>query len=429
MSGAPGTVAGAPDRDRAEAAVSLTPTLRASVRRRRIWFGFGALLVLGAIVLIVVQGTVGGDGPRLGVDNPAPTGAKALVQVLGDRGVAVTDARAFDAALDGAKAGATIVVFDEFALLDHDRLALLATFARRLVVIEPGFAALESLAPGVRAGGVATGPIDDVACELPVAQRAGSLSDGQRLLTVDDAAAAEGWQGCFRDGEFGYALATRTSDGGELTLVASSTPFENGRIAEDGNAALAVGLAGASDELVWYLPGPADADADAAPTLADLTPGWVSPVLVLAIIVVIAAGVWQGRRFGPLVAENLPVHIPAGETSEGRARLYARNAARTHALDQLRIGAIQRIASALRLPRTAHVDDVAAAAAAATGRDPVAVRRILADDAPAGDGDLVRLAAELTTLEDQVRATLAPPTSRPETTRPERGDDTAGRRP
>ena len=437
MSGAPGSPLAAvsvPARGPADAALSLTPTLRASVRRRRIWFDFAGLLVLGASVLFVVQGAVSAGGPRLGADNPAPAGAKALVQVLGDHGVAVTDARAFDAALDGAKAGATIVVFDELALLDDDRLALLAMFASRLVVIEPGFAALESLAPGVRAGGVATGPIDDVACELPFAQRAGSLSDGQRLLTVDDAAAAEGWQGCFRDGEFGYAVASGTSGGGELTLVASSTSFENARIAEDGNAALAIGLAGASDELVWYLPGPADAEAEAAPTLADLTPGWVSPVLVLAIIVVIAAGVWQGRRFGPLVAENLPVHIPAGETSEGRARLYARNAARTHALDQLRIGAIQRIASALRLPRSAHVDDVAAAAAAATRRHPVAIRRILADDAPTGDGDLVRLAADLTTLEDQVRATLAPETSRPETSRPETsrpepGDDTAGRRP
>ena len=412
------------DHRRSDAAVTLTPTLRSTVRRRRIWIGFAAVLILGAVVLFVVQGAVSGGGSRLGADNPAPTGAKALVQVLADHGVEVTDARAFDAALDGARAGATIVVFDEFALLDEDRLALLAMFARRLVVIEPGFAALESLTHGVRAGGVATGPLDDVACELPVAERAGSLSDGQRLLTIDDEATADGWQGCFRDGEFGYAIASGTSDGGELTLVAASTPFENGRIAEHGNAALAIGLAGASDELVWYLPGPGDAEAGAAPTLADLTPGWVSPVLVLAIAVVIAAGVWQGRRFGPLVAENLPVHIPAGETSEGRARLYARNTARIHALDQLRIGAIQRIASALRLPRTAHVDDVAAAAAAATGRDPAAVRRLLADDAPTGDRDLVRLAADLTTIEDQVRATLAPATSHPE-----RGDDTAGRRP
>ncbi len=273
----------------------------------------------------------------------------------------------------------------------------------------------------MRLAGAATGPIDEVACDVATARRAESLSDGQRLLTIDDEARGAGFTGCFRDGEFGYAVVFGEAD---LALVAAATPFENGRIAEHGNAALAIGLAGASDELVWYLPGPGDADAEAAPTLGDLTPGWVSPVLVLAIAVVIAAGMWQGRRFGPLVAENLPVHVPAGETSEGRARLYARNAARTHALDQLRIGAIQRIASALRLPRTAHVDDVSAAAAAATGREPAAVRRLLADDAPAGDRDLVRLAADLTTLEDQVRATLAPATSHPE-----RGDDTAGRRP
>ena len=115
------------------------------------------------------------------------------------------------------------------------------------------------------------------------------------------------------------------------------------------------------------------------------------------------------------------MHVPAGETSEGRARLYARNAARTHALDQLRIGAIQRIASALRLPahrpRRRHLGR----RGAATGRDPGAVRRILADDAPAGDGDLVRLAADLATLEDQVRATLAPATSQPEASHPDAG--------
>ncbi|GAA1749209.1 DUF4350 domain-containing protein [Agromyces humatus] len=408
-----------------DAAVALTPTLRASVRRRRIWFGFAALLVLGAVVLFVVQGAVSGGGPRLGADNPAPTGARALIEVLGDHGVTVTDARSYDAALEGARGGATVVIYDEYGLLGDDRLARLAVVANRLVVVEPGFGALEAIAPGVRHAGAATGALDDVDCAVPTAQRAASLSDGQRLLAVDDEALDAGWVGCFRDGEFGHAVVFGDAEGGsEIAVVAATTPFENGRIAEHGNAALAIGLAGASHDLVWYLPGPGDADADAAPTLADLTPGWVSPVLVLAIMVVIAAGVWQGRRFGPLVAENLPVHIPAGETSEGRARLYARNTARTHALDQLRIGAIQRIASALRLPRTAHVDDVASAAAAATRREPAAVRRILADDAPTGDRDLVRLAAELTTLEDQVRATLAPATSHPEA-----GDDTAGRRP
>ncbi|MCD2444018.1 DUF4350 domain-containing protein [Agromyces sp. SYSU K20354] len=428
MSGAStptGVAVGTPDHGPADAAVALTPTVRSSVRRRRIWIGFAALLVLGAIVIFVVQGAVSGGGPRLGADNPGPTGAKALVQVLADHGVTVTDARSYDAALEGAHEGATVVLYDEYGLLGDDRLARLAMFAQRLVVVEPGFGALEVIAPGVRLAGAATGPLDDVACDVPTAQRAGSLSDGQRLLTVDDDALDAGWVGCFRDADFGHAVVFGETDGGsEIALVAAATPFENGRIAEHGNAALAIGLAGASDDLVWYLPGPGDADAEAAPTLGDLTPGWVSPMLVLAIIVVIAAGVWQGRRFGPLVAENLPVHIPARETSEGRARLYARNTARTHALDQLRIGAIQRIASVLRLPRTAHVDEVSAAAAAATGREAGAVHRLLADDAPTGDRDLVRLAADLTTLEDQVRATLAPATSHPEA-----GDDSAGRRP
>ena len=429
MSGTPGAVVSAPDRDRPDAAVSLTPTLRASVRRRRIWVGFAVLLVLGAIVLFVVQGSVSGGGPRLGPDNPAPTGAKALVQVLADHGVEVTEARAFDTALNGAKAGDTIVLFDEFALLDDDRLALLAMSANRLVVIEPGFAALEALAPGVRAGGVATGALDDVACELPAARRAGSLSDGQRLLTIDDEGAADGWQGCFSDGEFGHAVASRSADGGELTLVAASTPFENGRIAEEGNAALAVGLAGASDELVWYLPGPADSDAGAAPTLGDLTPGWVSPVLVLAITVVVAAGGvpsrcagWRrcatGRARGCVWR---CVHRAGHGLRSSRPRGCARGGSRPRA------GRIDD--PARRLPRTAHLDDIAAAAATATGRDPVAVRRILADDAPAGDGELVRLAGDLTTLEDQVRATLAPATSPTQTSHPERGDDTAGRRP
>ena len=189
--GSPGTVVGAPDRGRAEAAVSLTPTLRASARRRRIWFGFAALLVLGAIVLFVVQGAVSAGGPRLGADNPAPTGAKALVQVLGDHGVTVTDARAFDAALDGATAGATVVAVRRVRPARRRSARRCSPTPReRLVVIEPGFGALESLAPGVRAGGAATGPLDDVACDVrPSPSGPSSLSDGQRLLTVDDEAA------------------------------------------------------------------------------------------------------------------------------------------------------------------------------------------------------------------------------------------------
>ncbi|SIN70740.1 DUF4350 domain-containing protein [Agromyces cerinus] len=406
-------------------APAVTPTVRAFLKRHRIWLVIAAALVLGALLVMAIQGGARTPGAPLAADNPAPAGAKALVEVLRDHGVVVTEARSFDAAIDAIGGTTTVLLYDEYALLDERRLTELSEAADRLVVVEPGFTALETLAPGVRFAGAASGPIDVVSCDLGPAERAGSLSDGQRLVTVDDEAADDGWQGCFRDGEFGFAVATGPApSGAELTIVGSTSVFANQTITEAGNAALAIGLTGGTDELVWYLPGPGDVDAADAPTLAELTPGWVSPVMTLAIVVTIVAGIWQGRRFGPLVVERLPVHVPAGETSRGRARLYARTAARAHALDQLRIGTIVRLARMLRLPRSAGVDEVTDAAAQATGRDGASVHRLLVDDLPADDRTLVDLAAGLAELESDVQRSLDPRS----TANPDR-DDPTGRRP
>ena len=388
---------------------AVTPTIREALRRRRAWIVIGAVLVVGAIVMLVAQGGLRAPGQTLGAANAAPAGSKALVEVLRQHGVGVTEVRSAGEAVAAARSGATVLLYDEFDVLDAERLQDLAGAADRLVVAEPSFRSLEALAPGVRLAGAADGPVDDVACDLRAAEQAGELSDGQRLLTVDADAASAGWTGCFRDEEHGFAVATGPGpSGGEVALIGATTVFTNERVAEAGNAALAIGLLGASDELAWYLPGPADADPSQAPSMAELTPGWVSPVLVLTMLVVIAAGAWRGRRFGPLVAERLPVTVRAGETSEGRARLYARSAARGHALDQLRLAAIGRIATTLRLPRSADVDAVADAAAVATGRDAASVARLLVGAQPSGDRDLVDLAAELARLEDEVAASVRP---------------------
>lgn len=387
---------------------ALTPGLRAAVRRRRTWIVIAFALLLGGLVLAFIQGLARPAGPPMGSDNAAPGGARALAQVLAGQGVDVVEVRTLDAAERAARGGATVFLHDELGLLERDGLSRLARASDRLVVAAPGFAALEVLAPGVRLAGAAGGAIDDVACDLPAAERAGGLSDGHGLLTVDDGAAASGFAGCFADGD-AFALVTGPApDGADVALVGSTAPFANDTIDESGNAALAIGLLGAVDEVAWYLPGPADADAAGAPTLQELTPGWVSPVLVLALAVVVAAGVWRGRRFGPLVVEDLPVHVPAGETGEGRARLYARSSARVRALDQLRIGTIRRLQDLLRLPRSAHVDLVVTGAADASGRDAASVRRLLVDALPGGDRELVTHARDLADLERRVRAALRP---------------------
>lgn len=367
---------------------------------------FAIVLVVGGGALIALRGFGGVGGQPLGPADPSPTGAKALVEVARDQGVEVIETRSLDRALAAAP-DATVLVFDETAILGEGALTQLAGTAEGLVVVEPDFTALRTLAPGVRHAGAASGPIGDPACTLPAATRAGELSDGQRVLTIDEAAAAGGWTGCFPDDDAFAVVTGQTEAGAELTLVGSAAVFANGSVDEAGNAALALGVIGTRPTLVWYLPGPADADS-AGPTLAELTPGWVSPVLVLAVAVTIAAGVWRGRRFGRLVVEDLPVEVRAGETDDGRARLYAAASSRSHALDQLRIAAIGRLGAALRLPRSATAAEIAGAVAAATDQDLGTVRRVLVEELPGSDHALVELAGELDTLEHRVHGALRP---------------------
>ncbi|MTH68873.1 DUF4350 domain-containing protein [Agromyces bracchium] len=382
--------------------------MRASLRRGRTWIVVAVALLAGALVLVALQGAIRAPGPPLAADDPAPGGAQALARVLADRGVEVRQVRSLDAALAEARRGATVFVHDGLGVLDRARIGELAAVADAIVVARPDFASLEVLAPGVRLAGAVDGAPGAAGCAVPAADRAGTLSDGQRLLTIDDDAAASGFTGCFPSGD-GFAVVAGTApDGAEVVLVGATTPFANESIDEAGNAALAVGLLGARDEVVWYLPGPGDADAAEAPTLAELTPGWVSPVLVLLVVATIAAGIWRGRRFGPLVVEDLPVHVPASETGEGRARLYARSSARLRAIDQIRIGTIRRLSAVLRLPRSADVDAVVVSAAQATGQPAASVRALLVDAVPQDDRELVRLARDLDGLERAVHAAIAP---------------------
>ena len=144
------------------------------------------------------------------------------------------------------------------------------------------------------------------------------------------------------------------------------------------------------------------------PDIAALTPGWVTPVMLLLLVVFVAAAVWRGRRFGPLVVENLPVVVRAGETREGRARLYQRSNARLRAADMLRIGAIGRLAQTAGLPSTASTQEVADAVAALTRRDRAAVHALLLDRIPRTDRDLIALSDDLAELEPAARAAVSP---------------------
>lgn len=396
-------------------APTITPTLRSAGKRAAFWViaGVGALLV--ALIAMVLSNASAVGGPPLGAENPAPPGGMALAEVLRAQGVDVVIADSLDAAIELSAADAvTLLVSDPDDILGDAQIARLGD-AGHTVIVEPSFAYLQELAPEIGFGGVgAEEPLAAGAgCGIEAAERAGSVAgaDGAALKTLSVPADAAGYTACFGDAASGSSVLVqrdgRLGAQGAITFVSDRAVFANGSITSAGNAALALGLLGEQPTLVWYLPTLADV-ATGTPSLAELTPGWVTPVMVLLALCGIAAAVAYGRRFGPLVIENLPVTVRASETMDGRARLYARNSERLRAVDALRIATVGRIATALGLARTATLEEVVASAASATRSDPSRVRATLLGEEPQSDAHLLALSDRLLDLERAVQAATRP---------------------
>ncbi|QHC59455.1 DUF4350 domain-containing protein [Rathayibacter sp. VKM Ac-2760] len=383
-----------------------TPTLGALLRRGRIWALLAAIVALGTLLLTVATGSQVA-APALDADSAAPDGARAVAQVLREQGVEVLRADSLDEALDALDPGSTLLVDDPGSALDAEQYTRLARAADAVVLIAPTGAALEALLPGVAfAGAPQDSGVLAADCAVPAAERAEGIPAGGSTFRILEGGA----EGCFPAGDDAFALVVDDSGATRVAAVGDAGLLRNSTIAEEGRAALALGLLGSEDRLVWYRAGAGDAVGTSVDP-ADLAPGWVTPALLLLVGVFLASAVWRGRRFGPLAVEPLPVVVHASETARGRARLYARGATRVRALDALRIGTLHRAAAVLGLAPSSRVDEVVAAAAARLERDPAALRRLLVDEQPADDAALVAASDELLRFESALRAALAPRTT------------------
>ena len=392
----------------------LTPTARAAGRRYSFWIGMAsiALLVVLVSLLITRAGSVTGD--PLSPTNAAPVGAMAVAEVLADQGVTVTPTGSLGETTSAASDAdePTIFIVDADNTLVGSQLDDIAADAGHLVLMSPNFGMLDGFAPEIALAGSVSGVLD-ADCAVGAVDRAQSvLGDGTGYRLVGDAPDAVE---CLDSGDDVFSLIQLQRDGYLLTVVGTWDAFSNERVAQEGNAALALNLLGGADDLIWYEPSIEDSLVPGAPTVGELTPVWVSAALVMLLLAFIAAAIWRGRRFGPLVVENLPVTVRASETMEGRARLYQSSSARTHAIDTLRIGTVDRIARLCGLPRLATVEEVIATASSITGTDHGRVRALLLGDVPAGDRELVALSDALLQLERRV-AHAVDPTSRTTTT-------------
>jgi hypothetical protein len=389
----------------------MTAVAPATSRRRGVigWILVGAVLLLVGGVGAALSSGGWVERDALDPESAGAFGTRALAEILRDQRVEVivTHDREEAARLLGER-DATLVLPDAPALSDT-ALRELVRNATDVVLIEPRSRTVALLIPGATAAGVAPPGVVSPSCDAAAATRSGAVAPGA-VFTPSGANTVEA---CYPAGE-GYGLLVGGSlpggrADGHVAIVDGHELFTNEHLAEDGNAALALNLMGRLPVVVWYVPGLEDTDLENAdPSLGDLTPPWVSPAIVLLLVAGLAAAVWRGRRFGPLVAERLPVSVRASETTEGRARLYAQSRDALHAVDQLRIRSLGRIGRALGLGAGATAAEIADAAAAQTGLDRAGVRGILIDDLPRADSDLVMLDARLRHLEGAVLAAVRP---------------------
>lgn len=391
-------------------AAPVTPTVRQSLGRWRFAVVSVVLVLLGTLA-VALASRGGSSTADFAPDNARPAGGRALAEVLTAQGVRVRPVDRLAGAI--ADAHSALLVDDSAGLLTEAQWRRMLGSTRRLIVVGPAFTALRVVAPGADQTGRVTAVTVQPGCTVAAAVRSGALRLPDTATGLRLAAGRQG-STCYRaPGEGAQLIRVRTG-GTTVLLLASSEPFTNEHIAVAGNAALALNLLGATAELTWYRPSPLDVPGAVTPTLADLTPPWVTPLAILLLLAGVAAAVWRGRRFGPLVVERLPVIVRARETVEGRARLYQRGGDRLRAADALRIGVLGRIAPLLGLSRLTDVEDVARAAATTTGRPVAAVRGTLLADSPGSERELIALSDRLADLERAVRA-AASASARPAT--------------
>jgi hypothetical protein len=406
----------------------VTPRSTIAERRKQLMRSLRwPLVILGGITIVAVLVALAAPSRsdiRFAPNNPDPEGGMAVAEVLGNLGVDVTFTQSITEAESLAHDGATLLIAND-PYLEGQAYGNVLQRYRNVVLASPQWdlvdlVALQSEQPLTMAGTVGSGE-NAAECSLSSASTAGTITSfggGFELYEEYDYDAfendpdyvpadpyedlPEGSAFCFPDG-WGYHLVQLPlGNDRQITLFDDSAAWSNARITAEGNAALALHLLGHSDSLVWLLP-LEDAPTYTGTDSPTLPPGFELAAFV-ALVVAVFLALWQGRRFGPVITENLPVVVKASETSLGRARLYRSVGARGRAAAALRAGTATRLAARLGISSSSHSEPLIAAIAHASRTPESEIRELLFGAAPMNDLELTALAGRLTALESEINA-------------------------
>ena len=380
-----------------------------SWRKWRLLAALFALFVLACVAAVLVAPTPKSNS-YLDPASSDSFGTKALANILGNRGFQVISVYSPAAALAAigpapGRPEATLVITSP-GLLTAAQRRQLARASADLFLVEPGRVSLTALAPAVQlAGGY--GQFDSLvspSCDIVGATLAGSADVGGFTYRIPAGAA-----GCYPTK--GFPSVVRYVAGGRtITIMGSGFPMTDGLLAADGNAALSLNLLNAHRSIVWLTPepkvasGPPPGEKAAPKSRPALIPPAAWLVVLQLLVALMLTVVWRARRFGPLIAERLPVVVRASETVEGHARLYQTRRARDRAATALRDAMLGRIRPALGLTADAPADAVIDGLAGRSRLDRSTIAAIAYGPPPPTDIDLVKLARDLDDLEREVRS-------------------------
>lgn len=363
-----------------------------------LWRSVRVPLAVGLLVLLVVVVGALLDQRRSGLLDPrasSPDGSRALATLLRDRGVAVDLVTTVGSLAPGA---GDVVLVPLPMLLTEAQVARLGQLPSEvpLVIVAAAQPVLDVVAPGVRVAGVHDSATRQPACALAPALVAGAATTGG----VTYASSRPGSVGCYGVGGQPSLLVLPADTGRRVVLLGTPEPLVNARLADEGNAALALGLLAGGDRVLWLLPTPgAEVLAgERRPTLVELLPDSTLAAVGQLGVAALLVALWRARRLGAPVREPLPVVVRAAEVVEGRGRLYRAARSRDRAAEALRSGARAELADRLGVPVDAGPDALVAAVTVRSGRPAGTVADLLHGPAPGSDDSLVRLADALDSL-------------------------------
>lgn len=378
----------------------MTATAAPSRRRRLGWLGWSVLVVLAVLVITVVGLALAQTNTNsipLHPANPGLDGTMALHEVLDDHEVTTRTVSDHQALQDAAPGPDDTVVITNTERLDPAVARhLVPTLQRagRVVVVADDFHRLTDLRLPVSYLGPSSGTDPVASCRGDVVPGDVEVAGLTGAFDLDSA----DWRGCFSADE-GHAL-TFGPYGQATAVVIDSTGFAtNDHVLEADNAQAALWLYGSESQVLWYMPSYDDTlgggkDADEV----TLAPAWFTPVLVLLGFAVLTLMIAQGRRFGPLSREPMPVVVSALETTRIRGRLYRGTDDLAHSAGLLRTAAVGRLARRTGLPPNADAGQVADRLGATHPQAPA----LLTGPLPSTPDEAVRWWHDLQHLEDEV---------------------------